>query len=170
MMWHWFIAALLGLAALTTAKPLADGSDRRGRFRRAVIAAARSQLGQTDSAPYWRDVLSPNGPWPPAWCGAFALWAIHQAGLGLGIKWDVGSGFCHHLKPTRMPQPGDVAYFDKLQHHALVAEVDYQRGTMTTIDGNSDGGAVVEHQHVPLSKAAGFFSIDPWIDAETASG
>ncbi len=160
-MWPWLLALGVGAVLMTVTT-----EDRRSRLRRAVVAAARSQLERTDPAPYWLDVLGP-APWPPSWCGAFALWAIHQAGLGTAIKWDVGYpyGFCHHLRPVKVPQPGDVAYFTANQHHAIVAEVDVARGTMTTIDGNSDGAAVVEHRNVPLSKAAGFFSIDPWLEA-----
>ena len=47
--------------------------------RAAVVAAAVSQLGNDDPAPYWSDVLPGKDPTGMDWCGAFALWCFAQA-------------------------------------------------------------------------------------------
>ena len=92
---------------------------------------------------YWADVLhqSSAAPHPPSWCGAFALWCLHQAGLASEQKWMFGPphyGFCYaleRLEPGAAPKPGDVGYQDQpYQHHFLVASVDGD--TVHTIEGN----------------------------------
>ena len=103
---------------------------------------------------YWREVLGPDwrGPHPPHWCGAFALWCLRQARLCDWI-WEVKGingaehfGFLWQLELTPDPEPGDVAYYVKNQHHAIVEKVvpgmpgegddPGTRATVWTIDGN----------------------------------
>lgn len=110
-------------------------------------------------AAYWKRVLGPTwkGPYPPHWCAAFALWSIQEAGLAPGVLQLVdrvngkGWGFCipQGLTPTvgawckhktaaeirTRIQPGDVAYFERNQHHAIVEQV-AENGDVWTIDGN----------------------------------
>lgn len=119
--------------------------------REAVIFHASIELQVVDAGDfthehvnnYWADVLhqSAAAPHPPAWCGAFALWCLHQSGLGLDLKWEFGPphyGFLWRLeilKPGTPPKPGDVGYQDKpYQHHFLVQSVDGD--AVHTIEGN----------------------------------
>jgi hypothetical protein len=127
-----------------------------------IIEEARKRSGDNAAAEAWLDVLGgPAYNWPKHWCGAFALLCLHLAGLALDWRWRPGVGFLYRLPRTSDPQPGDIAYFAKAQHHAIVVEV---RGeTLYTIDGNSGplaGGRVVENAR-PVAAAAAFYSIAP---------
>lgn len=108
---------------------------------------------------YWKRVLGPTwkGPYPLHWCAAFALWSIQEAGLAPGVIQLVdrvngsGWGFCvpQNLPPTlgtwcagktaaqirERVKPGDVAYFERNQHHAIVEQV-ADSGDVWTVDGN----------------------------------
>ncbi len=97
---------------------------------------------------YWRAVCPP--PWTDAqvdqyqykhWCGAFTLYCLKQAGLALEIFWKDGIGYVepHHLAHVRIPQPGDVAYFEHNSHYAIVESVrQLPTGAVVfdSIDGN----------------------------------
>jgi hypothetical protein len=119
---------------------------------------------------YWASAL-PNTPGLEHldWCGAFALWALHNAGLALDWTWQLGLGFLltknHHLPTTPNPQPGDIAYFDHNQHEAVVAQVDGD--TITLINGNGTAGAVSQSQ-IQKSQATAFFSIAPLLSQAVA--
>ncbi|HXJ69883.1 MAG TPA: CHAP domain-containing protein [Verrucomicrobiae bacterium] len=118
-------------------------------------------------AVYWADVLhqAPSAPHPPQWCGAFALWCLHQAGLGLLLRWLFGPpnyGFLWNLEKTHAPKPGDIAYLDKpFEHHAIVVEV--VGDTVHTIDGNQGPHAPIMTHEAPLSHWTAFFSIESLI-------
>lgn len=139
-----------------------------------VTDAATGQLGVTDARRFWADVLPPGTPvssYPKDWCGAFALWALHQAGLGKGVLWEFGPpnyGFLYRLPHTNDPEPGDIAYFDHNQHHAIVTDVGLPGGRLGLLNGNGTGGAVTASSIDP-SEALGFYSIAPLI-AEADSG
>lgn len=136
------------------------GSSSPARTR--VVAVAEAEVGQQDPNKYWNEVLPPaqqNTGFSGAWCGGFALWCLHQAGLARGINWEIGKGFCYQLPRTISPQPGDIAYIDQpFQHHAIVAKVGAE--LVTTIDGNQAGNTVrvVTRER---SKITAFFSIAP---------
>lgn len=125
---------------------------------------------------YWADVLrqSASAPHPPHWCGAFALWCLHQAGLGLGQRWMFGPpdyGFLyrlHKLDPHALPEPGDVAYLNEpYQHHAVVQCV--EGDLVHTIDGNQGvHSPILAHTH-PLRHWTCFYSIDPWLEPENVA-
>lgn len=141
---------------------------REAELRARVVAAARGELGRSDPAPYWRSALGRPGPYPPAWCGAFALWCLHQAGLGTGRHWTVGCGISS-LLPPGAPAVGGVAYYRRGQHHAVIARVGRETiDTIDTIDGNGPGGVVVERRAVPLGDVTVTYSIDPWIQEALA--
>lgn len=137
--------------------------------RARVVEAATDMLGVKDARAFWRDVLPPGTPessYPKDWCGAFALWALHQAGLGKDVLWEFGPpnfGFLYRLPHTNNPQPGDIAYFDTNQHHALVTDVGLIGGRLGLLNGNGTGGAVTASSIDP-AQAAGFYSIQPLID------
>lgn len=122
-----------------------EGLDETGEAidaRARVLAIAEAELGQQDPDKYWRLVCPAlmGNPHKVAWCGGFALWCLRQAGF---TDWDwlvyrgpgTPSGFLFRLLPTRDPKPGDIAYFDHLQHHAIVRAV--HGPYVDTIDGNA---------------------------------
>lgn len=140
--------------------------------RTRVTNAATSRLGSSDASEAWRDVLPagyPPSSYPPDWCGAFALWCLHQAGLGLDIGWVVGVGFLEKLPITSDPQPGDIAYFTNNQHHAVVTDL-LGNNRLGLVNGNGTGGKV-SASSIDKSQAAAFYSIAPLVaQADDAGG
>jgi len=138
------------------------------QLRNAVALVAIGEENTKGGDKYWRVVLDPRwkGPYPRHWCGAFALWCLHQA-LGCKWIWDVygcygakSSGFLHHLPRTEDPRVGDIAYKDKpYQHHAVVAALDGD--WVITQDGNqgSAPGVCLATRHRKTSWTA-FYSIE----------
>ncbi len=132
--------------------------------RERVVEIARDELGNSDPKPYWRETLGFGwvGPFPPHWCGAFALYCLRRAGL-TDWKWVVGKGFLYQLRRTQAPQPGDIGYLDQpFQHHYVVAEVGEH--TLTSIDGNQ-GSPGVQERHRAVNGKSVFYSIQPLVDA-----
>jgi hypothetical protein len=114
---------------------------------------------------YWKDVLKPeeylqNAPITKDWCGVFILWALHQAGLGENVKWEIGKGFFSKLTPTKNPQPGDIAYFTHNQHEALVKSISGSK--VNLINGNGTNGWITQSSP-EISSVTAFYSIDPLI-------
>jgi hypothetical protein len=112
---------------------------------------------------YWADVLPPGTPahdYPPHWCGALCLFAIHRAELGLEVFWKGGfaARVLRQRAPRELPEPGDVAYFTKSQHHAIVERVNGQ--TFDSIDGNQQPG-IRRRVGRKLEAAAAFYSLEP---------
>lgn len=137
--------------------------------RLAVVNAAMNEVGSNDTTKYWSQAapgaMIAKGT---SWCGAFALWALKQAGLGLSWIWSFGTGgkygFLYHLPTTKDPQPGDIAYVDQpYQHHAIVHSVNLD-GTVSLINGNGTGGKV-SLSNTPKSHVTAFFSIEPLVAA-----
>lgn len=133
-----------------------------------VVAAAVSQLGFNDPAPYWEQTLPTTyvGPFPKDWCGSFCLWCLNQAGLALDAHWIVGRGFLmvppNVLPMTKEGQKGDIAYFEHNQHHAVIEEVTDH--TYKLINGNGAGGRVTRSE-VPRGQVTAVFSIAPYIES-----
>jgi hypothetical protein len=119
---------------------------------------------------FWADVLeqSVTAPHPKEWCGAFALWCLHQAGVGLELRWEFGPphyGFLWYLRTTHEPKPGDIAYLDKpWQHHAIVVEV--VDGVVHTIDGNQGAEAPIKTHEAPLAHWTAFYSIESLLETQ----
>lgn len=135
-------------------------------LRKKVVKAAESQVGRTDPTPYWLDVSGSAQSASLSWCGAFALWSLHQAGLALQKSWTFGKGFLltqpTPLYATQNPKPGDVAYFQNLQHQAVVAAV-YSDGTMRLVNGNGTNRTVTISTR-PIREATAIYSIQPYIE------
>jgi hypothetical protein len=131
-----------------------------GAARSRIIRIATGEVGAPDYEKYWLDVLpGQSGGFPNDWCGAFALWALHQAGVGTDVEWEIGRGFAYRLPMTNTPKPGDIAYFDQpYQHHSLV--MDLTGDTLTTVDGNQAHDTVKIVKRDPRNVSA-FFSIEP---------
>ncbi len=112
---------------------------------------------------YWRTVLpvelaAHSYNYPKEWCGGFTLFCLKQAGLAHDIFWKQGYlRGAWLLDRKAMPQPGDIAYFAKYQHHAIVESVDPVARTFDSIDGNQP--AIARYHGRPLSSVAGFYSI-----------
>jgi hypothetical protein len=107
----------------------------------------------------WSDnVVKYKQPGLPSWCGIFSLWAMKSAGMNVG-NWRQGVGISgvSGIRQTSNPQPGDIAYIAKNQHHAIVVNVD--GNTITTIDGNSGrvGGEITVNTR-SRNKFAGFYT------------
>lgn len=132
--------------------------------RTRVVRAGMSRLDTKGSSMYWANVLPglPRTSWPPNWCGAFCLWALHIAGLAKKWNWEIGKGFIYKgLTKTSTPLPGDIAYFTQFQHQALVHSVNSDQ-TVTLINGNSTN-AYVRLSRPLLSSAEAYYSIEPVI-------
>jgi hypothetical protein len=104
-----------------------------------------------------------------SWCGIFALYCLHVAGLGLDIGWIIGKGFLYHLPilSKEKPKVGDIAYFNHYQHHAIVKSVNSD-GTVTLINGNGGAGqgqfGQITTTIKKLSDVTAFYSIAPLIE------
>jgi hypothetical protein len=141
-------------------------------MRDLVIQAAIAELENRNPSKYWDDVWKYGGPRPEHWCGAFALWCLHQAGLGLDIDWkfepeDRKYGFLYNLPIVEQALVGDILYVSKpYQHHAVIEGFDGK--TVWTVDGNSYLKAgpkiprVVRHER-ELSPNLTIYSIEPLI-------
>ncbi len=120
---------------------------------------------------YWADVMPPGTPprdYPEEWCGAFCLFCIHRAELGLAEFWRGGFAV-RCLRPIgalALPQPGDIAYFAQYQHHAIVETVHARERTFDSIDGNQP--AILRHMGRHVFAATAFYSIEPLIEAKGA--
>jgi hypothetical protein len=125
--------------------------------RSRVVDAALSRVGDSNAERYWADVMATNDR-PRDWCGAFALWALHRAGLAKNWYWQTGLGFLFRLPTTRDPKPGDVAYFDRNQHHAVVTAV--TGNDVALVNGNGAEGRV-STSRVAKSAVTSFYSIAP---------
>lgn len=155
--------ALVVLALLVTAAAGFVGCFGRRKtsdLRQRVLDAA---LAEPSIAPrvdsYWQDALAgASPPYPPDWCGAFVLWALHQAGLAKDVTWTISKGFASQLPTTENPEPGDVAYFAANQHHALVLSVSPSQ--VTLLNGNGSQGHITRST-VPRNEVAVFYSIEP---------
>ena len=103
-----------------------------------IIEIASAEIGPGRRSDYWTEVLGYDPGPKKAWCGAFCLWALHQAGLAREHKWGIdGSGMVGPLKlhQTRTPSRGDICYLHlPYQHHFLF---DYEHdGWVHSVDGN----------------------------------
>jgi hypothetical protein len=111
---------------------------------------------------YWKDTLIDyKGSYPSNWCGVFILWVLHRAKIALDIKWIIEKGFLYRLPTTKNPKPGDVAYFNKNQHQALVHSVIGNK--VNLINGNGLYGKITLSSNVNMSDVTAFYDIEPFI-------
>ncbi len=138
-----------------------------------VCACATAELGKADLAKYWTLAFGSHnaGFDGKAWCGIFALYCLKTAGL-TDASWVIGKGFISQLKlkATDDPKPGDIAYFAKHQHHAILLEKRQVLGDtmLTLVNGNGAGGVVTLSQLRPVAVTA-FYSIQRLIDKATTA-
>jgi hypothetical protein len=133
-----------------------------GSKRELVNVIARSKLGYSDPTEFWQRCRVKK-PFPLHWCGGFALSCLIEAEL-CDWPWrfetatDKRSGFLYRLTPPlRRPEGlGDIAYFSRHQHHALVGRIDGDE--LELINGNGkDGRVSLSTAHV--SEVTAFYSI-----------
>ncbi len=171
-LWIWPALGLLALTIPTKKTPMQPKPPPEPPApppsmpaRQAAVMAALGEVGNGDPKKYWEDVAPGDNPAGADWCGAFALWALHRAGLALDRRWVFGRGFIlvgpHPLPQTTNPEPGDIAYFNKNQHQAIVEFV--SPTAVQLINGNGAGGKV-SVSTVPRSNVTAFFSIKPLLD------
>jgi len=160
------ITVLKGLVGAATVLGVGTLVSKLARSpRQKIVQAAESQLGEQSPDKYWGIVQPAMVRTGAAWCGGFALWALKQAGLASNMDWTVGKGFIFKgmgnlpLPVTKHPQPGDIAYFNNLQHHAIVKEVNGPQ--LITIDGNQGPGEQVKIRTRNIGEVTAFYSIEP---------
>ena len=162
-----------GAARNRSSKATERTMDERIReLRTQIVTIARSQEGKSDPDVYWREVLPhpDKPPYPKSWCGAGYMWCLHQAHDGLKVlKWKRGFGITSAFQvaklpfpTTRDPKPGDMAYFTKNQHHAVVEET--AGGLVRLVNFNGNGGKVTRNQ-VSFQAPAAYYSIGPVLAA-----
>ena len=161
-------AAIFGGAAYLLGRDSPVGSGKTSgngcseeAFRKRVVDAARSQVGKKDLNTYFADAAPQFVGQHPEWCGIFALWALHQAGLAKDKTWETGLGFLE-TKPrfpnTTDPKPGDIAYYEHPYQHQAVVLANNGDGTTENANGNGQGG-VVSISRPAISSATAFYSL-----------
>jgi hypothetical protein len=159
-----------GVAGLTGSfTPGSGGAGSR------IVAAAESQLGQTEMPPgsnespaiaMYREATAGAAPGEP-WCAYFASWASRQAGEpigpageGLGSvgaiwSWAQSSGRAIANGPGVVPQPGDLIVFGD-EHVGIVRGV-LPDGRIETIEGNFENKVAANVRGA--SEATGYVSM-----------
>lgn len=142
-------------------------------LRSKVIEIARGEIGdQRKGSPevreYWAKVcpeLTAEQSWYAAkrqeWCGIFALWCLHEAGV-TDVPWKIGRGFVYLLPKTESPLPGDIFVGPgPAWHHGLVEHYDPVVPWLVSIEGNTPT-VRRRSRREPLKLT--YYSLDPWID------
>lgn len=114
-----------------------------------------------------RDGGSRDGYRDAPWCGMFVSWVGDQAGARATVGWDAytvthAKWFKNNKRWGATPKPGAVVFFswsgsksiDSVVHVGFVEKVN-GNGTITTIEGNTDGGKVERHIR-PTSLVVGY--------------
>jgi hypothetical protein len=140
-----------------------------------VLAAAESQIGQTEQPPgsnespaiaEYRSATAGAIPGAP-WCAYFASWAARQAGEPLGAQgqgigsvseiwsWAQSTGRAVPNGPGVAPKPGDLIVFGG-EHVGIVKEV-LPEGSIQTIEGNYENKVSLNVR--PAGEASGYVSM-----------
>ena len=135
--------------------------------REGVVYEAQAHVGQWTEAEVdalWREVGVPQfvGNWHSlSWCGGYALRCLRRA-LGVDWTWKPSYGFLevHALPKVSLPEIGDVAYFAKNQHHAIVSAIP-GAGKVTLVNGNGLTAPLegVTETTRPIGDATVYYSI-----------
>lgn len=141
-----FAQALLAATNASPSEAPAGGAGEQ------ILAAAESQIGQTEQPPgsndgpaiaVYRNAVAGAQPGEP-WCAYFASWASAQAGEPLGpmgqglgsvseiTDWASSTG--RLLPANATPQPGDLILFGT--EHVGIVESANPDGSITTVEGN----------------------------------
>jgi hypothetical protein len=140
-------------------------------YRSRIVDVATGEVGSKDAPKYEADAYN-KATWTGPnvyWCGCFCLWVLHRVGLCLDWKWeckDPNYGFLFRLKRTTDPKPGDFAYFNHAEHHAVVARNNGD-GTVDLINGNGAGGKV-SLSTCAIKNVSAFYSTEDEVQAAAA--
>jgi len=160
-------AIAAGAYVLSRDSSIFSGGCDEDSLRKKVTDYARSEVGQKNLNKYFADAAPQFVGQHPEWCGIFALHCLHQAGLAKDVTWKTGIGFLRAQDITPDVKPGDIAYYEHLQHQAVVLAVNGD--TLELANGNGSGG-VVSLSTTPRTKAKAYYSIKRYIDAAIAAG
>jgi hypothetical protein len=140
-----------------------------------IVAAAESQVGQTEQPPgsndspaiaEYRSATAGAMPGAP-WCAYFASWAARQAGDPIGSQgqglgsvsemwsWAQSSGRAIANGPGVVPKPGDLIVFGG-EHVGVVKGV-LPDGSIQTIEGNYNNQVSANVR--PAGEASGYVSM-----------
>jgi hypothetical protein len=123
----------------------------------------------------WPKAMPTAKSWdyPLHWCGAFTLVCLKEAGLCATRDWKLRLGYLTTPIMAGYPcKPGDVAYFHKNNHFALVERIEYdvhnpgnlRYARVHTIDGNQGAlGDTIARRERPYQSVAAFYTIEPFI-------
>lgn len=142
--------------------------------RMAIVTTALNEVGNSEPKKYYLGVVKGIVSGHLDWCGIFGLWVYHQNGILTDVTWHFGDDTNHDGHPefgflmvppkalpmTNTPEPGDIAYFNRKQHHAVVEAV--QINEISLINGNGLGGKVTRSTTHRQAVTA-FFSIAPYL-------
>jgi hypothetical protein len=152
------------------------GASGGGSTGARVVAAAESQIGQTEQPPgsnegpaiaEYRSATEGAMPGAP-WCAYFASWAARQAGApigdhgqGLGAvseiwSWAQSTGRAIPNGPGVTPQPGDLIVFGS-EHVGIVKDV-LPNGSIQTIEGNYENKVAANTRSA--SEATGYVNMN----------
>jgi CHAP domain len=161
--------------ANTFAATLASASTDSGQGGSRIVAAAESQIGQTEQPPgsnespaiaEYRGATAGAAPGEP-WCAYFASWAARQAGEPLGPQgeglgsvsaiwsWAQNSGRAVANGPGVVPKPGDLIVFGG-EHVGIVKGV-LPDGSIQTVEGNYENKVSLNVR--PAGEASGYVSM-----------
>lgn len=154
---------------MTDANETGDVLDWHDAKRAELISRFRQELGAGDPDRYWA-LVGPSFK-GKHWCGALCLYILRTSGLAPGVMWESDAaakryGFCFRLRqisPSHA-KPGDIAYFHRFQHHAMVVGIEDPRGAvpiLATLDGNQRPPNRVREKRQRLSSVAAVYSIEP---------
>jgi len=168
-------AAALQQAGAPAAMGSLPGTAGTGGAGQRILAAAESQIGQTEQPPgsnespaiaEYRAATAGAVPGEP-WCAYFASWASRQAGEPLGANgeglgsvsaiwsWAQSAGRAVPNGPTVVPKPGDLIVFGG-EHVGIVRGV-LPDGSIQTIEGNYENKVALNVR--PAGEATGYVSM-----------
>ena len=79
------------------------------------------------------------------WCGVFATQFLRD--LGADVRWTLLGGKVKGgdavLRAGMLNmRPGDIAMIPRANHHFLILDIDYDAGTLISLDGNAEGQTI----------------------------
>ena len=108
----------------------------------------------------------------PSWCGIFTFWALNKGGVPMP-KWTIGGSAVKQkaaYAPGYIPKAGDIAYFNKNSHYAIVEKTEPENPSpserkkinVITVNGNTSGednlGAQVQVKTHAIAHWDAFFN------------
>lgn len=129
-------------------------------LRARVAKVALSEVGTPNGLKYIA-AEAPSAASSTPYCGLFVLWVAHRAlPRSRAVKWVMDSGISGKLQTTNSPEIGDIAYFDRNQHHAVIVGITPDKFQL--VNGNGTGGGVTLTE-TPRTNVRAVFSIQPWL-------